>query len=185
MGFMFRRVFWGCVFIFLGLGIFIEHIYGISLPLWDIFWSVVIIGIGISILFPRHHRFEDWREEIHQKAKDGEIIFDEATIEGNEKLRQYKVIFSNGQVDLTNLTMPKKNQDLKIDTVFGKAVIKINKEFPVQIKATSVFGDAKLPDGNSASFGDTYYKSSSFDPKKPHYSIRVDVVFGDVDIIEV
>lgn len=183
MRWLFSRVFWGIVLILLGVSLFLERVYGISLPLWGIFWSLVIIGIGISILIPHEHHWESCIHEFRGSAKKGEILFDEATIEADAETDHYSVTFSQGKIDLTKIKP--SNQTIKIDTTFGSSIVKIDKSVPLKIKATSAFGEVRLPNGKAAAFGDAYYQSSSFDAEKPFLSIQANAVFGEIRITEV
>jgi predicted membrane protein len=183
MRFVFNRIFWGIILVLLGIGLFVERVYGIELPLWGIFWSMVIIAIGISLILPHEKRFRCCQSN-GSKVKEGNVVFDEASIEGDTEIKDYNIVFGSGEIDLTKLSTPKKNSKIEINTIFGKGIIKINKDLPIKVKATSAFGEAKLPGGNSVAFGDSYYESSAYDPNKPFILVRANVVFGGLEILE-
>jgi predicted membrane protein len=54
---------------------------------------------------------------------------------------------------------------------------------PVRIVADAVFSGAELPDGSTAVFGTSTYESESYTPDSTHLKIKLDVVFGGVEVI--
>jgi predicted membrane protein len=72
----------------------------------------------------------------------------------------------------------------KISTVFGGCQIIIPREVPVRIKADAVFAGAELPDRNTAVFGSTEYQSDNWSADSVGIDIKVEVVFGGVQVIE-
>jgi hypothetical protein len=48
----------------------------------------------------------------------------------------------------------------------------------------SAFAGADLPNGNSAVFGSTTYESPAYAADKPYLDLKIDVVFGGVDVKE-
>ena len=180
MKFLFTRVFWGLVLILLGAGLFSERVYGINLPLWGIFWSLIIIWIGISLILP-HDRWVGGRE-WRKNSKKGDVVFDERDIKGDEETGEYNIVFGRSEIDLSSMPAPTENRRVKVDTVFGSGVLIISKSIPIRIKATSAFGEVTMPNGNSISFGDAIYKTSSFDGSKPFIEFETSTVFGKLEI---
>jgi hypothetical protein len=59
----------------------------------------------------------------------------------------------------------------------------IPRDKPVRITADAVFAGAELPDGNTAVFGTTVYESDSWSADSVGIVIKVEVVFGGVQVI--
>ena len=92
-------------------------------------------------------------------------------------------MFAKGVYDFTNVDLEKGSFYAKISTVFGGTQIIIPRDKPVRIKADAVFAGAELPDGNNAVFGTTIYESDSWRADTAYIDIKVDVVFGGVQVI--
>jgi predicted membrane protein len=93
------------------------------------------------------------------------------------------VLFAKGVYDFTDVDLSKGSYRVKVSTVFGGTQIIIPRYKPVRIKASAVFAGAELPEGNTAVFGDTVYESDSWSPDSAYIDIKVDVVFGGVQVI--
>ena len=93
------------------------------------------------------------------------------------------MIFGKDNFDFTDIDLSGGNVNVKIGTIFGASEIRIDRDMPVRIMADAVFSGAELPDGNTAVFGSSSYESESFNPDSNHLKIKLDVVFGGVQVI--
>lgn len=167
--------FWGIVLILIGLSIIFRIAFGISL--FRIIIAVIIIAIGIRILIGHHGPFS-------YRARNNDVFFGEHTYtEAPKKDTEYNTIFSSADYDFRNMTFENnKPVKVKVNTIFGKSVIKVNRDTPVKIKADAVFGSATMPNGNSVAFGTNYHTSENFNDSSNYLYIKADVVFGAVEI---
>jgi len=178
----FGRTFWGIVLVFLGITIILDQFFGIDFPFWGVFWSVVLIAFGLSLLLKKDHDWPgDWRPG---KVAGGDIVFNDAAVEGDEKQRDYNIIFSRGEIDLRKISAKDKNIYFRINNVFAGGSVIIDKNKPVKVAASSAFGSVVLPNGRNIAFGETEYVTSSFSPEKPFIFIKCSAVFGELNIIE-
>jgi predicted membrane protein len=148
----------------------------VDFPVFKVLVGIFLILLGIKVLFgrfvfPSHH----FRPE--------ETIFNERTYDDPESGKDYTVLFARGVYDFTNVDLSKGSFHTKISTVFGGTQIIIPRDAPVRIKADAVFAGAELPDGNTAVFGSSVYESESWSPDSASINIKVDVVFGGVQVI--
>ena len=81
------------------------------------------------------------------------------------------------------MDLSKGSYHVKVSTVFGGTQIIIPRDKPVRIKADAVFAGAELPEGHTAVFGTTVYESDSWRADSASIDIKVDVVFGGVQVI--
>jgi predicted membrane protein len=167
--------FWGIVLILIGLSIIFRIAFGISL--FRIIVAVVIIAIGIRILVGHHGIFSF-------RTSNNDVLFGEHTYtEAPKRDTEYNTIFSNGVYDFRNVTFENnKPIKIKVNTIFGRSVIKVNRDTPVKVKADAVFGSATMPNGNSVAFGTNYHTSENFNDSTSYLYIKADVVFGAVEI---
>lgn len=141
---------------------------------------------GISILTGNYMPHEKHRHKATDRGGDRQ---DDPFTKNQSKnygvQEKYDVIFSDRTIDLTTLDLPKENKRIKIDTIFGKSYVKINPEIPALVKANAVFAGAYLPNKTNISFGEYTYTTRGFKEGSPYYYIKADVVFGQMDIVEI
>ncbi|MGE0087907.1 MAG: LiaF domain-containing protein [Bacteroidales bacterium] len=169
-------MFWGILLILIGLGIVIRVVFNIDFPIVKFIIAFFFIFLGIKILIgnfgPKNIRHDE-----------NTTMFGERRIEflDNEH-KEFNVIFGSNMIDLRNVDLSQGSKEIEVNVIFGSTDIKISEKTPVKIKAESVFGSAKMPNGNTASFGSTQYKSDTFSADSNYLYIKTDVVFGGVEI---
>ncbi len=169
-------IFWGAFLLLLGIAMIIKVIFQVEFPVFKVVVGIFLVLLGIKVLFGRFilpsHHFEP-----------EETIFSERTYDNPESGKEYTVLFAKGVYDFTNVDLSKGSFHAKISTVFGGTQVIIPRDLPVRITADAVFAGAELPDNNTAVFGSTVYESDSWNPDSASINIKMDVVFGGVQVI--
>lgn len=186
----------GLFFLFAAISIFVNIIFGINLPFGRIFWGIVLLYLGITLITgtSRHKinkrcsssyhgattRYANWAGSAH-------IIFDAAQALQNTSASEFSTVMGSTELDLTHITpeiVPSNRLPLTIDvsTVFGKTVVKIPKETSVRIDVRSAFAGTELPDQTNISFGSHTYFSHQ-DADAIHVHLSTSTVFGALEII--
>ena len=170
-------LFWGAFLLILGIALIIKVVFNFDFPVFKVLLGIFLVLLGIKVLFgkvlmPSHH-FEP-----------EDTIFDERVYDSPEDGKEYTVLFAKGVYDFTNVDLEQGSFRVKVSTVFGGTQIIIPADKPVRIEADAVFAGAELPDGNNAVFGSTIYESESWSPDTASIDIKVDVVFGGVQVIQ-
>ena len=173
MGFIFTGVFWGVVLILIGLGVIINVVFGIRIPIFRTIFALFLIYLGIQMLTGT---------SFWNKSKKA-AVFEEKKIEVTTASDKYDVVFGKGEIDLSGIKLKDRNVRVDINTVFGGSVIKINPALPTKIMASSAFGGAHLPDGNVVAFGQYTYKNDSFKDAKIYLLINASVIFGGIKFV--
>lgn len=172
MGFIFSQVFWGLLLVVIGLSLILKVVFNLNIPVFRLIFSFFLIYMGLRILFGgfgfekncRNMIFNDYQFKV--KA-DGD----------------YNVIFGRGVIDLTGYTID-ANTRIKINTIFGSGLVKLDPSQPLKIKVNSAFAEAKMPDGNIISFGEYYYQTPAVQENQPYGEMEANVVFGELQLIE-
>jgi len=169
-------LFWGILLMLIGLGIVIRVVFNINFPVVKFVIAFFFIFIGIKLLIGN---FSVWDE----RGDENTTIFSESRIDGlEEDFKEYNVIFGSSIIDLRDVDLSKGSKEIKINTIFGGTVLKIDENTPYKIKADAAFGNAKLPNANTAAFGTGRYESETFRKDTNHIYIKGDVVFGSFEI---
>jgi predicted membrane protein len=169
-------IFWGAFLLLLGIAMIIKVVFQVDFPVFKVVVGIFLVMLGIKVLFGRFiipsHHFEP-----------EETIFSERTYDQPESGKEYTVLFAKGVYDFTNVDLSKGSFHTKISTVFGGTQVIVPRDLPVRITADAVFAGAELPDGNTAVFGSAVYESDSWSPDSVSINIKMDVVFGGVQVI--
>lgn len=169
-------LFWGVLLILIGIGVVIRVVFNINFPIVKFIIAFFFIFIGIKLLIGNFN----FR---HINVDENTTIFSESRIDGlDENFKEYNVIFGSSVIDLRDIDMSKGSKEIKINTIFGETVLKISDKTPIKIKADAAFANAKLPNGNTATFGTGRYESETFSPDTNYIYVKGDVVFGSFEI---
>lgn len=169
-------LFWGAFLLLLGIALIIKVVFNVDFPVFKVLVGIFLILLGIKVLFGRFlispHHFDP-----------EETVFTERVYDHPESGKEYTVIFAKGVYDFTNVDLSEGSFRAKISTVFGGSQIIIPGDKPVRVKADAVFAGAEMPDGNTAVFGSGVYESDTWSRDTVGIDIKVDVVFGGVQVI--
>jgi len=168
---------WGLVLIFVGLAIIFRVVFDINL--FRMIIAVLVILFGIRILVGKN-----WMPDRSNRARDT-LFSDHNYYEIPADKTEYNVVFGKSVYDFSGPdSILHDTVRIKINVVFGAAIIKINRDMPVRIRSEAVFGGSRMPDGNTVAFGSINYSTRSFSPNSPHLYIDSDVVFGGIEIVD-
>lgn len=168
-------IFWGIILIIIGLGIVIRVVFNIDFPVFKFLVALFFIYLGLRIMFGSFGIF-------NFKVGKADIVFNEKYIKGSPGTDEYNVIFGKGDFDFRDIDLSEGSVRTKVNTVFGGAVIKVDRDTPLKIKSDAAFAGVELPEGNTAVFGSTVYTSESYKEGENHLFIKIDVVFGGVEV---
>lgn len=169
-------LFWGAFLVIIGIALVIKVVFNLDFPVFKVLIGLFFIFLGLKLLFGRVLI-------PHGHVGPHETIFNERVYERPESDKEYSVVFGKGTYDFTDVDLSKGDFHAKISTVFGGTVILVNRDMPVRIDADAVFAGAELPGGNTAVFGSTSYMSDSYREGAAALRVKVDVVFGGVQVV--
>ena len=139
--FFFTELFWGGLLMLLGISMIIKTIFHIDIPIMRTALAILLIYAGFSII-----------TGIGSNKKNRQTIaFEQETIIPEKVDNYYSIMFGKGVIDLTHVKNLDETQKVKINTLFGESIIKINPKIPTIIHVQATFGNAKFPDGTSIS----------------------------------
>jgi len=169
-------LFWGAFLLLLGIALIIKVVFNIDFPVFKVLFGIFLVLIGLKVLFGRTFI-------PHGNIGPNETIFNERYYDKPENHKEYSVVFGKGVYDFSDVDLSNGSFYTEVSTVFGGSIIKIDDSMPVKIEADAVFAGAELPGGNTAVFGNAKYVSDSYRPDTASLNIKVNAVFGGVQII--
>lgn len=170
-----HALFWGLLLILIGLNIILRIVFNLNFPLLKIIIAFAFIYIGLKILLGGSGIFTSSKNK-------NDVFFKEQKYSVLSDNNDYNVVFGKGIFDFRNITVSEAKRNIKISTIFGASLIKLNNSIPVRIKVDAAFAGVKLPNGNSAVFGNTYFESPGLDIREPYLDIKVEAVFSAVEV---
>ncbi|HUI72077.1 MAG TPA: hypothetical protein VL354_16280 [Spirochaetia bacterium] len=159
-------IFWGVLLIAVGVLFIVQRLLPFRIPVIRLVIAVLFVYVGIRVLV----RGPIWDGSYHERYVAG---WD----------RDYNLIFTNGDVDLSNVTLGSASVRTQVTVVFGTGMVRINPASPVRIEMSAAFGSAEAPNGRSVSFGDTVYTSASYRDGAPALVVHATAIFGKLAVV--
>lgn len=166
-------VFWGVVITLIGIGILVNVVFKVNLPIFKILIGLFFIYLGLQIIF-------GWRCCGGNWGSKSDVVFHQQTISNVAGNGEYNAVFGKVNVDLRNLQLTEKVTRLEVNAVFGGAEIWLRPNMPFKINADAAFGGVQMPANSAGGFGSTTYTSPNFDESQNYLLLKVAAVFGGV-----
>ena len=171
MRFLSSGIFWGFVIILFGIGILLKSVFHINIPFFKILVGIIVILFGISIIFNAINS--------RKTAVFGDYNFKSGFVE-----KEYNIVFSKASMDVANFDFSNYNGEfIKINSVFSSTEIYLSRNFEYEIRADSVFGVVRLPNGEGVSFGNIVRLENTENSELKRINLHVSSVFGEVKIL--
>jgi hypothetical protein len=165
-------IFWGVALIALGVWFVVRRYVPVHIPVVRILVALLFVYLGVRVLVGGPVR-----------ADGNTLIFSSGTVPYTpDRGRDYNVIFGNGDIDLTAVSISEASVQAEVNVVFGSGVLRLAPSTPVRVRMSSAFGTVDAPRGRSVAFGDTVYTSQSYREGAPALEIRASAVFGRLAI---
>ena len=171
-------IFWGIILIVLGTSILFKVLFGISM--FRVIIAVLFILVGVRMLIGR----PAWTKKGTQ-IDDNTTMFGERVVQvDNLENTEYNTIFGKSVYDLRNLedfdSLPEK---VEFNAIFGQSEILLPKKLHVKIKADAVFASVVMPNGNTAAFSTSKYESTPDSASNSQVlDLEAHAVFGNINI---
>lgn len=169
-----RHMFWGSVFFVIGLLGILSGV--LHFNTWQIFFPVIVIAIGISILFRSPEKWAEGRVKTGS-ASDDEInesvvlsSLERKYLSQNFKGGKLDSVFAGYKLDLREVKLAKGGATIEINTVFGGGEILVSNEMRVISDGTAIMG----------AWTNKYDSAASSDA--PLLILKGAVVFGGVEV---
>ena len=171
MSFISTGIFWGVVIILFGLSILLREVFHVHIPFVKILFGVILVYLGVRMIAGGL-----WRKT------NNTAVFGDAAMQYDDRHDDYDIIFGSGTIDLFKMETPAQNKKVEVSVVFGNGTLIINDSIPMKIEMNSVFGSSVLEDKRINAFGKTYNKTSAYKEGQPYVMLETNVVFGRLTI---
>ena len=169
---LFGGVFMGIIFLTVGIILLLNSFFNFNINMFKLIIGIVIVLFGVFVLF-NGFGFQDSRN----------IVFKEGIIRVSEVQDEYNIIFASGTVDLSKVRVEDEVKKIEINTIFAEGKVILNPDVPTLIKASSAFGELKLPDRSSVVFGSQKYRIGDVSANQGYLEIEASAVFGALKFI--
>lgn len=168
-----RNMWFGIFLLVAGSVVLLNILFGFNLPLFRIFFGVMLIFWGIKMVFGNHCRFEG-RAGISKSDNENSVVFSSGNFSPksvSELQQKYSTVFGSTVLDLTSLSANEADlsvNEIEINVVFGEMKVLIPENTNIQVESNAVAGSVNLP-------------AAPTNPKKT-LNLKVNAVFGAVNI---
>ena len=169
---LFGGVFMGIIFLTVGIILLLNSFFNFNISIFKLIIGIIIVLFGVFVLF-NGFGFQDSRN----------IVFREGTIRVSEVQDEYNIVFASGTVDLSKVKIEDEVKKIEVNTIFAEGKVILNPDVPTLIKASSAFGELKLPDRSSVVFGSQEYKIGEISADQGYLEIEASAVFGALKFI--
>jgi predicted membrane protein len=165
-------VFMGVIFLTVGIILLLNSFFNFNINIFKLIIGIIIVLFGVFVLF-NGFGFQDSRN----------IVFREGIIRVSDVQDEYNIVFASGTVDLSKVKIEDEVKKIEINTIFAEGKVILNPDVPTLIKASSAFGELKLPDRSSVVFGSQKYKIGEISADQGYLEIEASAVFGKLKFI--
>jgi predicted membrane protein len=164
-----RQYLWPVLIIFAGALLELRELNMLHFNVWQLFWPIVIIAVGLSVLINRTYSHKN----VSKKDLD-EITAIFAGNKTHNQSKDYKggeitAVFGGAEIDLREATI-KDAAVLNVSAIFGGVTVQVPKNWTVTSKVTPIAGGVENKTEPPTTKGG------------PTLLIAGDVVFGGVEI---
>lgn len=165
------KFFWGILLIILGISLAVEHYVQFDIPVFRIIIGSIFIYWGVNIVFGGFSH----RDKSHY------VFMPNADAKINERDNEYSIIFGNGIIDLTDITVLKGKRKIVCNSVFADTEVILPADISIDIKANTFFGEISTPARKTTFIGEhsNYINPGS---SEHHVNIIATAVFGNMRI---
>lgn len=161
----------------LALFFFMKSYFKFDKNFYISFFVLFIIIISINLIMS-DIKFGTGPDTNSIAFKPGELTITDPKTE-------YYVFFTKGRMDFTKLSPGAGNHLIDCYTVIGKTTVYIRPDVPTRILLYPTFGLIKLPNGmRYIPFFRNFYPNKAFKEDTPAIDIKINIIFGVVDITE-
>jgi predicted membrane protein len=179
------KMFWGFLFLSIGILLILQNVFGINLPILRILFGLFLIYLGIKVIAGSFgHRMIGFK--LEKIASENQAIFMESNFKLNsdfDKKHEFTTAFGSSSLDLSDLPESQLDKTIKIENAFGKTKIKTNPQHAIKAKVSIGFGSVKIRGQKLGSLGEIDFKSENFNKDTANVlMLDIDNAFGEVII---
>lgn len=168
------KIFWGIVIIFIGASLIFNHLFKFNFPYLKVFIALILIFFGAKILINSFTKKN--ATESESNAVFTSAKFSPSQLDQNTA---HNAVFGSTIINLSNTQITKDNLELEVNAIFGNVKIFFPKTVKVRVKSSGVFGSVRTPDGVGSNFGSS---EETFGDGTKVINLEANAVFGSVDI---
>jgi predicted membrane protein len=175
--FLFSATFVGVVILTIGITQLFKHVFKVQLQSYKALFAFVLIYLGIVVM--------SGDVKFGPEPQANTILFRELTLNATDPNADYGVYFARGTFDYTTMPMDRGNIYIESNTLFAKHTMILKGDAAMRIIINPSICVVKFPDGRvTIPFFKTVFKTRSYDDNAKAVTIKSNVVFGSIEIVE-
>jgi len=137
-------------FILISIGVFflLVDFYHLPFTLWQVFWPVLIIFIGLSLIFGTM-RFRKRIQEFKTSSNSSDEFFEDVAVFGggerkilSQSFKGGKIvaIFGGSKIDLSQCILAPGTNEIEVVAIFGGTSLLVPSDWNVKVEVFNIFG---------------------------------------------
>lgn len=179
-------MFWGCLFLAIGVLIILQQVLRIDLPIIKILFGLFLVYLGLRVIFGSFGmRFAG--SSVERISTPTEAVFTDSSFRArgdDGKLnREFSTAFGSSSLDLSELKTEELTQVFKVQSAFGSTQVKTNTAHQIRAKISTGFGSVVVRGQRTGAFGEVDYLSPGFTEGQPTLNLEIDCAFGQIEVL--
>jgi predicted membrane protein len=168
----------GLFLVLVGALVLVELFADVHLPIFRLVVAIGIVIIGGRMIL------QTWnRRGVDRTA--GEAVFANLDFSHRgalERDERFDVVLGRGTIDLTRIAEPVQDVTITVDTLLGRALIKLPPELAYDVEGSATFGQLRMPDGSAIATGELAYRAPN--DRRSRLHLRMHTVLGMCQLVE-
>jgi lia operon protein LiaF len=188
-----RNLFWGILFILLGLLFLMDNMGMVDFSeLIRTYWPVIFILWGIDVLLRKKPNIA-FIPEVNNPIFDNDLIH-RSNIFGNISINISSLNFKGGSIsnvfgdcniDLSKSVIKNGEHLLRVNSVFGDVIVQLPKDCSVSVTASVLMGDLKVLGKSSDGFSkNIHITSPDYQTAEKKINLHITHLFGSIIITQ-
>lgn len=178
-------MFWGILFLAVGVLIILQQVLRIDLPILKILFGLFLVYLGVRVIFGSFGlQVSGFR--VEKLSTSTETVFTDTTFkshgEDGRLNREYSTAFGTSNLDLSNLKSEELAQAIEISNAFGVTKVKTAAGQQIRARISIGFGSVRIRGQKTGSFGEVDYLSPGFVEGQPTLELKINCAFGEVQV---
>ena len=134
---LFNGAFWGGVLVLCGIGMILNFMLGIKIPVLRIIFALLFIYLGFKLIFGDRYYIPEWNR--HHWSSHSSFNYQ---INKDRAEQDINLSFGSGYIKIAKEDLNRDmNYDIDISCSFGDFKVELDKDLPVSINANSAFAN--------------------------------------------
>jgi predicted membrane protein len=174
-------MFWGVLFVAIGVLVILRHYFGIQFPLIKVIFGILLVYFGVKILFTSFTKATPGTPtRLGPSQNIGLFSSSRFQYISNGKPQSFHTFFGDSDIDLSKMDLSRGDVDIELNVVFGEMLVVLGAQVPMQLESKALFGEIQLPNKKKITEGRHTFQSAILKASGAKINMRANAIFGEI-----